>query len=492
MTVTLRIDPAQTMRFHVALAEALQVRGFDVVIAWGDGARAPQRGIAAVMKLEDLLYASRPAPLTAPAAVADFPQSALSGSDATAPLLLDLTGAADQARDDRFAQLWRLLFDDSPAIAALFSALLNGRAPLLTLENSDGKRIAHALPALEHPQRLGLCADHVLARAIDLIMAAVAGASTAMQSARAHETPKANGLGAAGFFASSLAGRIRTRFRKYHGQTPRWQVGYRRLEGDNDGTRVSATQHWPSTDYVILPDDGARYYADPFPVSHEGRDYLFVEEFPHATGKGILSVCEIAADGTASTPRPCLESETHLSYPQIFRHGDDWWMIPESCAAGRLDLFRAVAFPWRWEFYRTLIEGAAISDATLMRHEGQYWLLGTVAAQGRSTWDALHAWRAPGLFGPWTPHRKNPLLIDASCARPAGNVVIEKGKILRPVQNCVGGYGAGLALAEITRLDEQDFDQRIVAALKPDPRWRATGVHTLNSSARYEAIDFFA
>jgi hypothetical protein len=35
--------------------------------------------------------------------------------------------------------------------------------------------------------------------------------------------------------------------------------------------------------FTRIPDDGARFFADPFPIHRDGRDYLFVEEFPYAT-----------------------------------------------------------------------------------------------------------------------------------------------------------------------------------------------------------------
>ena len=129
---------------------------------------------------------------------------------------------------------------------------------------------------------------------------------------------------------------------------------------------------------------------------------------------------------------------------------------------------------------------------TILRHDGLWWMLGTCANNGGSTWDTLHAYFASDLLGDWQPHPGNPLLIDARSARPAGAMVRRDNAILRPVQDCADGYGSGLGIAKITKLNCAEFSQTIVAQLKPDPRWNASGVHTLNSTSMMEVIDYFA
>jgi hypothetical protein len=109
--------------------------------------------------------------------------------------------------------------------------------------------------------------------------------------------------------------------------------------------------------------------------------------------------------------------------------------------------------------------------------------------RGGSHSDALHVWHADRLCGPWHPHRNNPVLIDISSARPAGHVVRHQGRLLRPAQDGTRGYGSALALAEIERLDETSFQQRVVARLTPGERWSGHRLHTLNRAGRLECID---
>jgi hypothetical protein len=88
------------------------------------------------------------------------------------------------------------------------------------------------------------------------------------------------------------------------------------------------------------------------------------------------------------------------------------------------------------------------------------------------------------------------VLIDAACARPAGDVFATGGKLYRPVQDCSRGYGAALGIAQITRLDGGGFEQEVVGRLSFGAASCVLGPHTLNRAACaggvLETIDLFA
>ncbi len=164
-------------------------------------------------------------------------------------------------------------------------------------------------------------------------------------------------------------------------------------------------------------------------------------------------------------------------------------MIPESSAAGDVALWRCTRFPHGWERVATLLTGEALADATVFRHAGRWWMT-AVAYDGAGGYsDVLHLYHAPALTGPWTAHPGNPVLIDRATARPAGHVVAAGGRLLRPVQDCSHGYGMALAVAEVLRLDEEAFEQRIVARVAPGGRWPGHKLHTLNRAGSLEVID---
>jgi hypothetical protein len=266
---------------------------------------------------------------------------------------------------------------------------------------------------------------------------------------------------------------------------PHWRVGWRFVD---DADVIDLRAH-PATGWHDLPDDGRRFYADPFPIEHNGRTFVFVEDFVHALGYGVISAVEFNATGPVGTPRPVLDTGSHLSYPFVFAHGGETWMVPESGAAQTIDLYRGADFPDRWVKEATLVSGIIASDATLLERDGVWWMFATVQDNGGAYSDALHIWSASTLLGPWLPHKRNPVMIDIASARPAGRIVSRNGKLIRPVQDCRQGYGAALGLAEITRLDADGYEQRVDTILRSGPLWPGRRLHTLNRAGPLECID---
>src|SRR5260370_16562055 len=83
--------------------------------------------------------------------------------------------------------------------------------------------------------------------------------------------------------------------------------------------------------------------------------------------------------------------------------------------------------------------------------------------------DTLAIFYAEHLFGPWLPHASNPVLVDRTTARPAGNFVTIDGKLWRPVQDCADGYCCALGPSEIFALTPKTFNQTFPPSLLPLP-----------------------
>jgi hypothetical protein len=109
---------------------------------------------------------------------------------------------------------------------------------------------------------------------------------------------------------------------------------------------------------------------------------------------------------------------------------------------------------------------------------------------GVGSWsDALSIFHSKTLLGPWQPHDANPVLLDQGAARPAGAFVRRNGRLWRPVQDCRGGYGTGIGLAEVTRLDREGYAQALHAVMHAPPDWPGRRLHTLNRAGSLECID---
>ncbi|GJE56814.1 glucosamine inositolphosphorylceramide transferase family protein [Methylobacterium thuringiense] len=490
MLVRLRLDGRRPRFWHAALIDSLARRpDCRIEVDAPPGSDDWPHHADRLFRIEALFHGL---PRNGPAAPLDDTATAAwpRPTGQTPDLVVDLCGDVVEAGETR---VWRLAYNGQPGEVALLTSLLAGRVPLASL-TEDGCTICEARLGTEVRGVVQTMFEDGLARTVTMIAAAFDGGATAISTmpqepaARTHLTTADLGRRALRIAARNTLQRLyRLGYR-----SPHWRTGWRRL----DGPDLLALGEHPESGWRELPDDGRRFYADPFPIVHEGRCWLFVEDFPHATAKGVISVVAFDEAGPVGIPVPVLETPHHLSYPFVFERDGAVWMVPESCAAGTIDLYRATDFPSGWIKHATLVSGVAASDPTLFEHEGRWWILATVrgvpttAPLGHGSYsDALHLWSAPDFRGPWIPHKANPVLIDIASARPAGRVVVRDGRIIRPVQDCSRGYGAALRLMRIDRLDDGGFAQSFLSRIEAGPLWPGSRIHTLNTAGGFEFID---
>lgn len=483
LSIHVLVNPARARVWHRRLVEALRAQGHRVWVEVVKGAPSLPLAVTLILSLERLVYSrvanapSDPWPLDA------IEASAGTGERPVSDLVLDFSGRDAEVQSVRCL---RPLYETVPVEEAAVSCLLQGAIPRIgILDSAAPSRPYLVEPAVENRLVLSRALDNLGARMVTLFVQAVArvaaGSDVAGSAAIQLQSARAWRVGS----LSGLIARARMALTSLSKQDVHWFVGWREADAD----RIAETLRLPESGWQILPDDGQRYYADPFVVRHGGRRWLFVEEFPYATQKGILSVSEISPLGEIGTPRPFLELPHHLSYPFIFQHDGAYWLIPESSAAKRVEIYRATEFPLRWEFVAVLVDGVEVSDATVVEHSGRLWMAGTVSGGGASTWDALHLWSADRLLGQWRHVGDGPVFVDARSGRPAGAFFRRGGELWRPAQDCGPGYGAALALARVDRLGDEGFAQTVMTTLKPGESWPGKGLHTLNWAAGIEVID---
>ncbi|MBN9306540.1 MAG: hypothetical protein BGO82_13035 [Devosia sp. 67-54] len=466
------IVPRPARRWHAILADRLAAAGHDLAIIPAAAAGWPATTRAVLALERRLLHRG------ALSAAVDLPARSRPGA---ADLAVDLTGTAAAT-----APTLRLAFDGTVDDAAVPAALAGGRLPEIDIV-LDGRGFGHAAPMVDNRVVMAAGADDVFARAITLAVAAVARYGAGDRATAPLAAPPDSGAFALRYLGSALPRLAREALRRRRYRFAHWRVGYRLLDGPGVAETGALGAGWS-----VLPDDGSRFFADPFPVEHDGRRYIFVEDYPHTTRKAVISVSALDDHGVAGPPVPVLEAPHHLSYPQIFARDGSLWMLPEGSGGGGLTLYRAERFPDRWTPAATLL-GGEISDATLVEHDGALWLFATDRDGGLgSTSDTLVVYRAPTLLGPWTPHRRNPIRIDRRRARPGGGVIRHGSELLLPVQDGTDGYGAGLGLSRIVRLDADEVvlgEPRPVSGAGDFPYPQ---IHTLNRAGRLEVIDGIA
>ncbi len=240
--------------------------------------------------------------------------------------------------------------------------------------------------------------------------------------------------------------------------------------------------------HLVPPPD--RYWADPCPVWHDGRHWVFFEEHPFASPNAHISVVEVDAKGApAGAASVALRRNYHLSYPFVFNWNGTLYMTPESYTRGAVELFRCVRFPDGWEFAGNLLEGVAAVDPTIARVGDRWWLfVATLSGSGAAA-DTLRLYFADTPLGSWTAHALNPVKVDLRSARPAGRLFEVDGVWYRPAQDGAPSYGSRIVVNRIEELSPTTYRETVVDRLTPSWDSHVAGVHTINCARGLTAID---
>ncbi|MCX5860777.1 MAG: hypothetical protein NTW27_01435 [Deltaproteobacteria bacterium] len=264
-----------------------------------------------------------------------------------------------------------------------------------------------------------------------------------------------------------------------------WCLGYRLRESVED---VFGFRGWTK---MVPPKD--RFWADPFPVKHQDRFFIFLEEFLYSTKKGHISVIRMDANGRWQKPETVLERDYHLSYPCVFQWDGVYYMVPESGSNRTIELYRCSSFPLVWELDRILMEDIEGADPTLEEIDGMWWLFTATKPYDVPRDDNymdLSIFSADTPLGPWKPHQNNPVKSDARSSRPAGRLFRRYGELFRPAQDCSGDYGYAVSINKVLKLSTDEFDEEEVSRVPPDWIAGAKCIHTLNSCERLTVLDW--
>ena len=480
MRICLNLDASRLLRWQVWLANALaEVPGNEVSRAIAPHRHPLPLGSRLLFELERLVYGFRGNGATdrMEAALLSLPPQQAGEAD----VVIDMCGEGSLPVARR---VLTPLFNGVPGEIGVMAALANDQELFVDLyDTARPSRPWTARPASADREVFAASLDGVLSCAVALILKALrdeTGSAAPGVRRQKMAVPSLGALSSLAWATGTVAAKMAKLLDIMTTGGRAWGIGWRRDESASLLDRSEGT-------FRVLTGGTDGYLADPFPFRHEGQDFIFVEQYLYSKNKGCIAVVTTDRNGPASEPRIVLEEPHHLSYPFVFEHAGQIWMIPESGAAGNVNLYRAEPFPYRWTREACLIKGVEGYDVTPLRHEGGFWFFVSPRLWRSSSWDVLSLYYADSLTGPWTPHAAKPVLIDAALSRPAGAFIRRDGRILRPVQDCTRGYGGAVTFCRIDALGASEFAQTPVGRIRSGP-FRC---HTYNRHAGLEVIDLF-
>jgi len=262
-----------------------------------------------------------------------------------------------------------------------------------------------------------------------------------------------------------------------------WSIGIYTMQVSPEQIKIipHPKAHNPVLTAKDVRDCKAQFVADPFLVQKNGHYYLFFEVY---SNKGAIGLAKSSDGITWNYGKIILEEPFHLSYPFVFQHVGQYYMIPESFQTNSIRLYKAINFPTSWVFIKTLISGKDFVDTTITFSENKWWLFTSTTNNAD-----LYLYYTDTLEGPWFEHPKNPIVQgDIKRARCGGNILKLNGKLIRLAQDDFSyhndplcDYGNAVRALEIIKLSTTDYLEKerkesplIFATGK---RWNKDGMH---------------
>jgi hypothetical protein len=240
---------------------------------------------------------------------------------------------------------------------------------------------------------------------------------------------------------------------------------------------------------ILPPKD--RFWADPHIITKDDNYFVFIEEYIYKKSKGHISLIKIDKKGNYKYLGKILEKKYHLSYPFVFEFENNYYMIPETEANKSIELYKCTDFPMKWEYYGKIMDDISAVDTTIFNHNNKWWMFtGIKENNGASNSDELFLYYSDNpLSDKWIHHGGNPIVSDVRQARSAGKIFSINNKIYRPSQNGSNYYGYGISLNQIEKINEKEYEEKLITSILPNWDKNITGVHTFQYDKGLSIID---
>jgi hypothetical protein len=240
-------------------------------------------------------------------------------------------------------------------------------------------------------------------------------------------------------------------------------------EGDNPlALNPASNTQQPVMSRYDVNDTYTAFVADPFIVKYDRKWLMFFELLNTKTQKGQIAYAESEDCLNWNYQQVVLAEDFHLSYPYTFEVEANWYMIPESCEAGSVRLYKANSFPQQWELVSELLVGERFVDASIVNFDNIWWMFVGIERDENTACDELRLYYADSLGGDWVEHPMSPIVRDnMEISRPAGRIVKIDDRLVRFAQDCTQSYGRNVTAIEIKQLTKDEYREEVIDLNRP-------------------------
>lgn len=256
----------------------------------------------------------------------------------------------------------------------------------------------------------------------------------------------------------------------------KWTIGFIETDLNSILSGKVLNIHWIQHSYTD------RWFADPFILDVTDNEIILLcEEYYYPIKRGRIAKLEIdKKTWKLKNSQVVLELDTHLSFPAIFRKGDDVFIYPENSENGALTSYCYNVQHNKCAKCDDLID-EPLTDAIITELFGEKLLFSTkIPVQNKNILDVYH-WKDNKYA------KSSSVLFSDNIARNAGDFFKIDGGIYRPAQDCNKVYGGAVILQKVTKDTEFKFVD--IRRIESDNSQYNVGCHTFNHYKGYTVID---
>ena len=244
--------------------------------------------------------------------------------------------------------------------------------------------------------------------------------------------------------------------------------------------------------YHEIPNPKGRFLADPFVFRYGDCDYIFVEDFFYSDNKGRISVIKIENEQYEFLG-VILEENFHLSFPFIFSHNNEIYMIPESGKNKDIRLYKCQKFPDTWVLDEILMSNVSAADTMVFFQNKKWFMLTNICSSSLGDHQSeLHVFVSEDLkSNNWKPITSgNPVIFDSLRSRNGG-LFFHKGITYRI--NQIHGkdhYGKSFGINKINKISEHEYSEERVSEVNANFKKGIVSTHGFSANHNLAAVDF--
>lgn len=260
----------------------------------------------------------------------------------------------------------------------------------------------------------------------------------------------------------------------------RWTLGT--IQTNNPlqlNTQMERIKPLHSREFKCIPE--CVFMADPFIVKDKEDYYIFYEHAPSTINNPGADIWVLKSGDLSVWEQlgPVIKEQFHMSFPNVFRQNDCWYMLPETGASKQIRLYKSVDFPMKWTLATVILDNINSADPILIQKEGVYYML----FQDNNDF-SLRLYYSRKLTTNWKEHPASPVRKDKIDTRPGGTIGYIDNRLIYFVQDSSFGYGTGLIAYQIDELTEIVFKDHKMdhnpALFRFGNDWASKGMHQLS------------